>query len=528
MKQFNKHTVSILLMCSSIALLLVFQYFWLRKVYEEQRTWLQKEAEDLFQTSIMELQDSMFQSKMLPTDSCSNAIDIPMLTDTLALKRRFSKEQASTIIFQNDSGKLQYFRREPVQYGESLSSPENMQMMRTSADSPLYRRHLAGKEKLRFTSRFPVSPDSILSIQINKTLQQVVLNIQQLDGNKNFVIKIDNDSMPTSVINHKFTQKLHTASIPITFDIIKLKIPESLPPKQRLLVGPVPAGMPPRDLFAAQLSNYDAYLFGKTIPQLLFSLFLLSITSLAFWLVYRSLRQQERLTALKNDFISNITHELKTPIATVGVAIEALSNFNALKNPQLTKEYLDISKSELNRLTILVDQVLKMSVFEQKEPELRLEIIDVKELIRQITTSIRLQFEKYQAEVKFHSSGEDFSLEGDRLHLTSVIYNLVDNALKYSQQEPRIDIYLQQQNGYLNLLVQDNGIGIAPEYQSKVFEKFFRVPTGDVHNVKGYGLGLNYVSSVVQKHGGKIEVESEPGQGSCFKVVLPKKINIKM
>lgn len=525
MTQFNKHTVSILLMCSSIALLLVFQYFWLRKVYEEQRIWLQKEAEGLFQTSIMELQDSMFQSKILLKDSCSNPVDLQMLEDTFPPKRRFSKDQASTIIFQNDSGKMQYFRQEPFQYREreSLRSPENLQIMLATADSNSYYRHLAGKENLRFSSRFPLSPDSIRSIQINKTLQQVVLNVQQMNGDKSFVIRIGNDSMPINAINHKFTQKLHIASIPITFDIIKLKLPESLPPKQQLVVGPVPAGMSPRDLFAAQLSNYDGYLFSKTIPQLLFSLFLLSITSLAFWLVYRSLRQQERLTALKNDFISNITHELKTPIATVSVAIEALNNFNALQNPQLTKEYLDISKMELDRLTILVDKVLKMSIFEQKELELRLEAVDLKDLTQQITASMRLQFEKYQADVKFHSSGEDFTLEGDRLHLTSVIYNLLDNALKYSSEAPQINIDLEQQNGHLNLFVHDSGIGIAPEYRSRVFEKFFRVPTGDVHNVKGYGLGLNYVSSVVQKHGGKIEVESEPGRGSCFKVVLPRK-----
>jgi signal transduction histidine kinase len=288
-----------------------------------------------------------------------------------------------------------------------------------------------------------------------------------------------------------------------------------------LLTGPVPGGLPPRDFFAAQLLHYNNYLLQKNLPQLLFSLLLTGITILSFALIYNNLRRQQRLTALKNDFISNITHELKTPIATVSVAVEALRNFNALQNPQLTREYLDISKNELNRLTMLVDKVLKMSVFEQKALELNLEIVDVADLLQQIMTSMKLQFEKYQAQVNIQTSGTDFIITADRLHLTSVVYNLLDNALKYSREEPQINVHLEQQNGHFNLFVQDNGIGIAPAYQQRIFDKFFRVPTGDVHNVKGYGLGLHYVASVVQQHGGSIVVESTAGRGSCFKIILP-------
>lgn len=266
-----------------------------------------------------------------------------------------------------------------MQYGESLSSPENMQMMRTSADAPSTVVIWRERKNLVFTSRFPVSPDSILSIQINKTLQQVVLNIQQLDGNKNFVIKIDNDSMPTSVINHKFTQKLHTASIPITFDIIKLKIRKSSSKTTTVSGSCTRRDAATRPICCAVVELRCLFIRqNHSATLVLFIPIEHYITSFLAGLQKFTARTGTAHCA-KDSFISNITHELKTPIATVGVAIEALSNFNALKNPQLTKEYLDISKSELNRLTILVDQVLKMSVFEQKEPELRLEIIDVKE-----------------------------------------------------------------------------------------------------------------------------------------------------
>ncbi len=282
--------------------------------------------------------------------------------------------------------------------------------------------------------------------------------------------------------------------------------------------------MPPRDLFVAILLNYDTYLFQKLVPQLLFSLFLIGITSLSFWLIYRTLRQQQRLAILKNDFISNITHELKTPIATVSVAIEALNNFNALQNPQLTKEYLAISKNELNRLTILVDKVLKMAIFEERAPELHFESFNFLEIVQQIISSMQLQFEKQNAEVTFETKGTDFMIQADPIHLTNVVYNLIDNALKYSRENTKINIQLEGQNGQVHFKIQDNGIGIPAEFKNRIFEKFFRVPTGDVHNVKGYGLGLNYVSSVVRQHGGSIDVDSAVGEGSTFVVHLPKKM----
>ena len=280
--------------------------------------------------------------------------------------------------------------------------------------------------------------------------------------------------------------------------------------------------MPRFNVYVAQFPEYQSFVFKKTLPQILFSLLLFGMTTLAFGLVYRSLRQQERLTALKNDFISNITHELKTPIATVSVAIEALQNFNALQKPELTKEYLDISKNELSRLSMLVDKVLKLSVFEQKEPELKKEIIDLASLVAQVLDSMRLQFEKLGVKIAFDTEGADHTyIEADKTHLTSVIYNLLDNAIKYDGKNVNIQ-FATDQNA-LKMSIEDDGCGIASEYQAKIFDKFFRVPKGDIHNVKGYGLGLSYVASIVKQHGGRIEVQSVLEKGSTFSVFLPKK-----
>ena len=231
--------------------------------------------------------------------------------------------------------------------------------------------------------------------------------------------------------------------------------------------------------------------------------------------------KQHRLAALKNEFISNITHELKTPIATVGVAIEALKNFNAADNPQRTKEYLDISHNELQRLSLLVDKVLKLSMFEKQEVELKYETLNLKAVIDEVTDSLKLQFEKHQASVIVNQAG-NVMLQGDKLHLLSVVFNLLDNALKYSKEKPVIKIDLQEKDDTILLTITDNGIGIPKGYKDKVFGKFFRIPHGDTHNAKGYGLGLSYVAQVIQKHKGTIVVESQPGIGTTFTITLPK------
>lgn len=273
--------------------------------------------------------------------------------------------------------------------------------------------------------------------------------------------------------------------------------------------------------YDATFTDYHTYLLRRIWPQIAFALFLFSLVSLAFWLIYRSLQQQRRLTELKNDFIRNITHELKTPVSTVSVAVEALQNFGALSDPERAKEYLDISKAELNRLSLLVDRVLRMSLFEKTAPELKPERLDLKALVEEILSTMRLQFEKYQAKVQFHSSGSDFSMDGDRLHLAGVIYNLLDNALKYSPGTPQVELGLEHTNDHLLLSVQDRGQGIPNAYRDKIFDRFFRVPTGDVHNVKGHGLGLSYVAGVVRQHRGDIQVESREGGGTVFRVALP-------
>lgn len=333
------------------------------------------------------------------------------------------------------------------------------------------------------------------------------------------------DSISIKELTSRYAQLLKKEKIPISFSITSQKI---VPGKDSLLIPPtfdsddeMTVGFNHPVTYRMAMGNTNQVVIQKMWPQLLFSLLLVGLTALSFLLLLRSLIQQRKLTKIKNDFISNITHELKTPIATVSVAIEALRNFDALHDAERTREYLAISSNELQRLSFLVDKVLKLSMFEKHQVELKEEAIDLAVLVKEVVGSMKLQFDKYRARINVQLQGGRFGINADRLHITSVLFNLLDNALKYSRENPSISIDLREEREQVFLLVSDNGIGIPVEYHKKIFDKFFRVPSGDTHNVKGYGLGLSYVSYVIERHYGSIEVESQPGIGSRFIIKLP-------
>jgi two-component system phosphate regulon sensor histidine kinase PhoR len=273
--------------------------------------------------------------------------------------------------------------------------------------------------------------------------------------------------------------------------------------------------------YQATFGSPVRYILGRMVWPMTAGFLLVGITVMAFVVMYRSLRYERRLAQYKNDFISNMTHELKTPISTIKVAVEALRRFDALDDPKRTREYLDISAVELQRLSLLVDKVLKLSQFENKEVEFHVTVFDLREVVAEVIAEMRLPFEKAGAVVQLTGDGA-FNVQGDRAHLSSVISNLFDNALKYSKEAPVITVRVWREDGMVLLSVTDNGIGIPAAYQERIFDKFFRVPFGDHHNIKGYGLGLNYVQDIIQIHKGSIGVESKEGRGSTFTIKLPE------
>jgi signal transduction histidine kinase len=275
------------------------------------------------------------------------------------------------------------------------------------------------------------------------------------------------------------------------------------------------------EFFARAVFAKPQYAIIKSMALVLMLSVLLIISAIAgFNYLIKTINKQRKLAELKDDFINNMTHELKTPIATLTVAIEGMQKFNALDNPEKTQRYLQTSRNELVRLNDLVNKVLSVATFEKHEVKLIKERIEIDTLVNEIIESEKLKAGK-RVEINYINKDVVKFIEGGRLHLRNVITNLIDNAIKYSDEPVKIDITLTRNGDTASFSIKDNGHGIPAAHLSQVFEKFHRVPTGNVHNVKGTGLGLSYAKYIVGAHGGNISVKSEIGRGSEFTFSIP-------
>ena len=252
---------------------------------------------------------------------------------------------------------------------------------------------------------------------------------------------------------------------------------------------------------------------------LLMSIGILLILALVLYLMMRALRKQRELDEMKSDFTSNMTHELKTPIAVAYAANDAMLVYGLDKNPAKREEYLKVTRESLEKLNGMVEQILSMSMENRKRLALRIEHTELLPLLESVAAQARLSAGK-PCEIRVEVSPESLSTDIDAALMSSVLATLLDNAIKYSGEQVEIAIEALEKDGHTVISVTDNGIGIAPDKQAHIFDKFYRVPTGNVHDVKGYGIGLFFAKTIVEKHGGCISVHSEPGKGSTFTIEL--------
>ena len=481
-----------LLMLLAIACIIAFQLYWLVQNYGREKKSLVIKCEAAFRETVMQLQVSKLK------------------LDDLTGSRKDTTNKSLKIVMNAD--------------GESMEDGYLPKAEMITSINVI-------RNKLSDSSRQKNDSGRTISITLKQNDTGSVKNFTRFEratkgpaisGNQIFKLLYGVDSLQEPLrlteIDSAFTKALQKEKLNIPFSITKT---DSVDASKKPLRNEVLVGFARPVRYQLNLGNTFPFLIRQIIQPIFFSVLLLGITMLAFMALYKNLQRQKKLAEEKNEFISNITHELKTPIATVSVAIEALKNFNAMDDPQRTKEYLDISQNELQRLGLLVDKVLKLSMFENKEVELKYESVDLEKLVDEVVSSLKLQLEKHHAIVQFRHEG-NVTITGDRMHLLSVIFNLVDNAIKYCKDAPFIRLALKEQGDFAVLTIADNGIGIAAEYKDKVFDKFFRIPHGDTHNAKGYGLGLSYVAQVIQKHQGTIVMDSQPGSGTTFTITLPK------
>ncbi|HTG66541.1 MAG TPA: HAMP domain-containing sensor histidine kinase, partial [Flavobacterium sp.] len=334
-----------------------------------------------------------------------------------------------------------------------------------------------------------------------ETLQKLIKKeLEEYGVNTKFEFGIYNNSIATKIKSEDFAfDKDATYSIPVLSDNEgneKYKLLVTFPHKKKFLL---------------------SELVSITILSIVFTLIIL----IAYTSALNQLIRQRQISEIKTDFINNMTHEFKTPIATINLALDAIRNPKIIEDKEKVFRYLQMIRDENKRMHAQVENVLRISKLEKKELDIEKGSSNVEEVIYDAIEHVNLILQDRGGEINNHFEAARTTVLINEVHFTNVIVNILENAIKYSPDTPKIDIYTENIKDMILIKVKDQGLGMSKVAQKRVFEKFYREHTGDLHNVKGHGLGLAYVKRIVEDHNGQVFVESEKGKGSTFIIKLP-------
>jgi two-component system phosphate regulon sensor histidine kinase PhoR len=270
--------------------------------------------------------------------------------------------------------------------------------------------------------------------------------------------------------------------------------------------------------------NRTRLVLASVLPTLILSVVFTGIILFCFWYTIQVIFRQKKLSEMKNDFINNMTHEFKTPIATISLAADSIGSPMIMSHPDKIKRFVDIIRQENRRMNSQVERVLQMAMIDKKDFQLSLDDLNLHEVIQQAVDNFSLQVEKRDGSLRVDLQAKRPVIEGDATHIASIIHNLLDNANKYSPDTPDITIGTRDVPMGVEISVTDKGIGISKDARKHIFDKFYRVHTGNIHDVKGFGLGLSYVKAIMIAHKGLVDVKSEPGKGSTFTLTFPHSV----
>ncbi|WP_306413686.1 sensor histidine kinase [Cecembia lonarensis] len=350
-----------------------------------------------------------------------------------------------------------------------------------------------------------------------------------LEGQKNILDRVDTTQIKPLIRNH-----LKEKGIEQPFDLAIINDQNQMIPigaiqnTERMATG-IQAKLFPSDLLGKEnailihFPNKRLFILQQIWLPVLSSMLFIGIVIFCFIYAIKVIIKQKNLSEIKNDFINNMTHEFKTPIATVSLAVEALQDPELVNQDTFRNRYIGIIKDENKRLGTQVEKVLQAATLEKKDFKLNMEWLNLHDILESAKAHVLLQVENKGGQIDLETRFSDPNLEADAFHLAHILNNLLDNAIKYCSATPLIKLKAWDENGFIFISVTDNGIGMSKEAVRKIFDKFYRVPTGNVHDVKGFGLGLAYVKTMLEAHQGEIQVNSEPGKGSTFTIKLPKK-----
>ena len=266
------------------------------------------------------------------------------------------------------------------------------------------------------------------------------------------------------------------------------------------------------------------YMWRSVLPTLLGSILFSGVILFCFAYTIQVIFEQKKISEIKNDFINNMTHEFKTPIATISLAADSISNPIILNNPDKVNRFAGIIRAENKRMNKQVEKVLQMALLDKRDVRLNIRSINIHDFISKAVDNLSLQVEQKDGQILQDLQAENAVIEADETHFSNVIHNLLDNANKYSPEKPAISVHTKNVEGGVQIMIKDNGLGMSKEQRKKIFDKFYRVPTGNRHDIKGFGLGLSYVKAIIAEHKGEISVQSELGKGSQFILFFRHKV----
>ncbi|WP_373497130.1 sensor histidine kinase [Aquiflexum sp.] len=480
----KKNKLYLVLMIGSIMVLILVQFFWLASVYKDYKNSLKQETRLLFATTVTGMLDSLVLKDL-------NPVFIPGIPDTA-----FASPKFRNFPFQDS---LRGVRIEVTREsnGNDTIFGSNRQIQIISTGNPGF-------------------ADSL-----RRVFRPLMMGIDSLKEDRKFTFRMNRESLDPKLIETRFNEILAENDCPLEAKVRRYEVMQETGPIPSNAISLEEIRVPFGTRIVGYIEAYRGFLLKKMLNPFLFAVLVVLFISWSMFAMYSNMLKQQRLNLLKNDIISNITHELKTPVSTVAIVLESLENFGAKDNMETRKEYIQIAKNELIRLTAMAENILKSSVLE-KDEKVNFRPLELDVLLEERINSFRPMLESQSFEFSYQKEGQQFKIYGNEEQLSLVIFNLLDNAIKYSKDHKSIHVHLHESDHKITLKISDKGIGIPEGYQKEIFEKFIRVPQQDLHDVKGYGLGLAQVAAITQSHGGKISLDSQLGKGSTFTLQFQK------
>ncbi|MBK0379977.1 sensor histidine kinase [Mucilaginibacter segetis] len=500
----NAKTRFILILCvSAIAIVLLLQFFWVKNYYKVNQETFEKEVN-------MAFEDALKKEFSLRCDTIQHLI-ANRLMDTAEFK--------ITGEYNEDKKKYIYTIANAHNPGDKFSSSsfsnKNIKGVLHLNDT-IFKREIA--ESFAYTFRSEDLENHIVYYRTQNLGGFMIDNSQKYDFDTIRLRPVLTNYLKQRDINVPFRFYLRAKDSTLN----KSNFNTALKTKYPIITKSYPTYKQKgeQQYVRAMFTNPFSYIISKM--GLMFAGSLMVIIMVAFSLLYllKQLFNEKRLSKIKDDFIGNITHEFKTPIATASAAIEALTDFNVLDDKAKTQKYLNHSKNELVRLSALVDKILNVAIYDTQQFSIAPEWFNVDDLLKKMLYE-SAAIQQKQINWFYNNLSQVHELYADKTYFEHAIKNVIDNAIKYTPGEVNIQVACSVENGFLAIAVKDNGIGISSEALPRVFEKFYRVSSGDKHFVKGHGLGLSYVKSIIEKHHGWYKAESEYGQGTKLTLAWP-------